>query len=138
MAETTNRRLKKIERIVKVQERLRQLAEWDLARLDRTRAELRNGEESLLGALNDEFLHGLFVEAMARRLKAIAAETERLNRARDRQMQRLVEESLKLKRTERMSERIRREQERQFWKRAFDEMLDTIDDGSAPGSPDGN
>jgi hypothetical protein len=75
---------------------------------------------------------------MARRLKAIAAETERLNCARDRQMQRLVEESLKLKRTERMSERIRREQERQFWKRAFDEMLDTIDDGSAPGSPDGN
>ena len=129
-------RLKKIERILAVQERLHQLAEWKLARLDREGAELKSGQESLVDALNkDETFHGLFVDAMARRLNALAKESERVSRAREAQSRRLSEEGLRLRRTERITERVRREYLKSLGKRGFEELLDLIagkDDASLP------
>ena len=45
-----DRRLKKIERVRAVQERLHQLAEWNLARLDREKAELADDQRALIEA----------------------------------------------------------------------------------------
>ena len=130
------RRLKKIERVLAVQEKLHRLAEWRLAALDREKAEVAGSQAALLGAFNrDEALHGLFVEAMARRLTALAREAERINRARDAQSRRLAEEGLRLKRVERMTERVRRAHLRQLTRRGFDDLLEALlkpDDASFP------
>jgi hypothetical protein len=131
-----DRRLKKMGRILKVRERLHQLEELRLANLDREHEELKHGQEVLVAALNqDEPLHGLFVEAMARRLNALARETDRVNRALDVQTRRLFEEGLSLKRTERMTDKVRREYLKDAWKRGFEDLLETPagrDDASFP------
>jgi hypothetical protein len=120
-------RLQSIERILAIQERQRQLAEWKLAALDRERAEIAANEERLFSALNDdERLQGIFVEAMARRLAALAREAERLGREREAQSLRLTEAGLTMKRTERMTERLRREYLEQLGKRGFAELLDVL------------
>jgi hypothetical protein len=131
-----DRRLKKIERIRIVQERLHQLAEWKLAELDREKAELADGQKALIEALNeDDHLQGLFVEAMAKRLNALAREADRVNRARIAQNRHLVEEGLRLKRTERISANARRDYLEALKKHGFEnllQMLATIDKASPP------
>ncbi len=113
-------RLKKIERLLALQQQLHRLAEWKLAALDRKKAELASEQESLFGALNDdEPLQGLFVEAMARRLNALARETDKVNRARECASRRLAQEGLTLKRAERMTERVRRQYLEALGKRGF-------------------
>jgi hypothetical protein len=79
------RRLKKIERILAIQQKMHRLAEWQLAALDRERQAVAENQERLVGALNaDGPLHGVFVEAMARRLAALARPTGWRSRARRR------------------------------------------------------
>jgi hypothetical protein len=131
-----DRRLRKIERVLAVQQQLHRLAEWRLAGLDRERRELAASEVQLVAALNqDEKLQGVFVEAMARRLAAIARDGERVNRAREVQGRRLFEEGRKLKMVERMNDRVRREYQKAFARQGFGELLETLarpDDASLP------
>jgi hypothetical protein len=131
-----NDRLKKIERILSVQGKLHKLAEARLAALDRERQELSENEASLVDALNrDDPLHGIFVEAMARRLSALAREADKINRAREAQSRVLTEAGLQLRRTERMTDRVRREFVKQLGKRTFADFLETlnkVDDASLP------
>jgi len=130
------RRLKKIERVLSVQEKLHRLAEWQLAAVDREKAEVAGSQAALLDAFNrDGALHGLFVEAMAKRLTALAREADRLDRARATQSRRLLEEGLKLKRVERMTERVRRAHLTHLTRRGFDDLLEALmkpDDASFP------
>jgi hypothetical protein len=129
-------RLKKIERIKHVQERLHQLAEWKLAELDRKKAELAADERSMIAALNDmDKLQGLFIDATAQRLAKLAREADRVNRARAAQDAVLTEAGLRLKRTERMSSTVRREEEERLKKHGFETLLQTlaaIDKASLP------
>ena len=131
-----DRRLRKIERVLAVQQQLHRLAEWRLAGLDRERRELQASEVQLVAALNqDEKLQGVFVEAMARRIAAIARDGERVNRAREVQGRRLFEEGRKLKMVERMNDRVRREYRKAFARHGFGELLETLarpDDASLP------
>jgi hypothetical protein len=131
-----NRRLRKIERLLALQEQLHRLAEWKLAALDRKKAELASDQASLVGALNrDDPLHGVFIEAMARRLNALAREADRVNRARAAASRRLAEEGLTLKRAERMTVRVRRQYEEILGKRGFADLIDRLakpDDASLP------
>lgn len=120
-------RLKKIERVLAVQEQMHRLAQWRIAAVEREKAEVAEGEVSLLSALNDDNqLHGLFVEAMTRRLAVLAREAERLERLRRTMEQQLSEEALQLKRTERMTDRVRREHARSRDKRLFQDLLETL------------
>lgn len=120
-------RLKKIERVLAVQEQMHRLAQWRIAAVEREKAEVAQGEASLLSALNDDNqLHGLFVEAMTRRLAVLAREAERLERLRRTMEEQLSEEALQLKRTERMTDRVRREHERGRDKRLFQDLLETL------------
>jgi hypothetical protein len=121
------RRLKKIERILAVQERLHEIAEWRLARTTQEQSELKASEVALVSALNeDDALQGLFVDAMAKRLKKLAIEAERLEQRRAEEARILFEEGLRLKRTERMTGRLRREYREGVGKRGFADLIDTL------------
>ena len=120
-------RLKKVERVLAVQEQLHRLAQWKMAALEREKAQNAEGQIDLLSALNaDNQLHGLFVEAMTRRLAALSRDAERLERARRVMEQQLSEEGLKLKRTEKMTHRVRREHQLGRDKRLFQDLLETL------------
>jgi hypothetical protein len=121
------RRLKKIERILAVQERLHEIAEWRLARTTQEQSELKASEVALVSALNEhDALQGLFVDAMAKRLKKLAIEAERLEQRRAEEARILFEEGLRLKRTERMTGRLRREYREGVGKRGFADLIDTL------------
>lgn len=130
------RRLRKIERILSVQEKLHDIAEWRLARTEQERAELRATEVAIVGALNeDQALQGLFIDAMAKRLKKLAIEAERIERRREEEARILFEEGLRLKRTERMTGRLRRQYREGVGKRVFADLIDTLvrnEDASLP------
>lgn len=121
------RRVKKIERILALQAKVHRLHEWRLAELDHRKAEIAESRDTLFDALNrDHPLHSLFVDAMARRLNALARENDKLSVARDLQSRRLLDEGLRMKRIERMSGRIRREHLEQLRKRGFGDLLDGL------------
>lgn len=123
----SDRRMKKIERVLAVQKQMHRLAEWNVAALERRRAELEAGQGELVGALNDDAkLQGLFIDALARRLAALARETDKVNEAHRQMARRLTEAGLKLKRTERMSAKLRREEEAALGKRDFADLLDLL------------
>jgi hypothetical protein len=120
-------RVKKLERMLALQEKVHRLHEWRLAELDHRKAENAESRDKLFDALNrDHPLHSLFVDAMARRLDALARENDRLSAARDQQSGRLRDEGLRMKRIERMSGRIRREHLEQLRKRGFGDLLDSL------------
>lgn len=107
-----NDRLKKIERVVEVQRHLKRLTEWKLAILRRDEIGLRNAQEQLIGHLNDQSLHhGLFVGSMARRLSRLAQEEEALRETGKELQERIIDESMRLKRTERLAHNMAREAE---------------------------
>ena len=121
------RRLKKIERILSVQEKLHEIAEWRLARTEQERSELKATEIALVGALNqDDALQGLFIDAMAKRLKKLAIEAERLERRRAEESRILFEEGLRLKRTERMTGHLRRQYREAEGKKGFADLIDAL------------
>jgi hypothetical protein len=130
-------RLKKIERLVSLQAKIHRLQEWRLGQIDRQQAELVDSRLKLIQTLNDPGpLHGLFVDAMARRLALLAREGDRLTRAREVQHRRLQEEGLRLKRFERATGRMQRKALEEARKRGFVLMLDALaradDDASLP------
>ena len=121
------RRLNKIERILAVQEKLHRLAEWKLAKIEERQAGLSSERQSLVDALNgNDLLQGLFVEAMAKRLAALARETDRVSREREEQVRQLFAEALRLGRTERMTETLRRQHAEDLWKRSFRDILESV------------
>jgi hypothetical protein len=120
-------RLRKIERIRAVQEKMHQLAEAKLAALNREQTANAQDQESLVGAFNrDDPLHGAFVEAMARRLATLTREAAQIQAAREAQNRALTEAGLKLRRTEKMNERVRRQVRAELGKRTFADLLDTL------------
>ena len=129
-------RLGKIERLLAIQGKIHRLAEWRLAALDRKQAELIADKTALVASLNEaEPLHGLFVEAMARRLTLLAREGNRLARAREAQQRRLLEEGLRLKRFERATGRAQAIGREFARRKGFQAMLDalaSVEDASLP------
>lgn len=96
--------------MVEVQRQLKRLTEWKLALLRRDEAGLRRAQEQLIGHLNDESLHhGLFVGPMARRLSRLSQEEETLRETGKALQGKMVDESMRLKRTERLAETMARE-----------------------------
>lgn len=129
-------RAKKIGRLLVLQSKLHKLAEWRLVEIDRKQASVAENRERVFDALNsDQPLHGLFADAMARRINALAREADRLLRAREAQERRLREEGLKLKQFERVGDRANRKSRDEAAKREFAALLDVLassDDASLP------
>lgn len=120
-------RLKKLRRIQAVQADMHRLAEWRLAVLTRKEQQLTDDQTALIGTLNsDDTLHGLFVAAMARRLRALAGETEVVRAAKETQADKVLEEAKRLKRTERMSDRAAVEHERSLEKVELQRLVEAL------------
>ena len=120
-------RLRKMKRIQGVQERLHQLAEQKLIRLQREQEELRQAQVDIVDALNaDDAFHGLFVDAMAGRLNRLVRESDKVGRAETMQRKRVREEGLRFKRVERLAGRLDRAERLNHEKRGFRELLDGI------------
>jgi hypothetical protein len=106
-------RLDKARRIERLQADLHRLAEWRHAQLVSRRGDLAVQQETLLATLNEDVsLHGLFVASMARRLKALAGETERLQAQIDAQADRVLDQAKRLKRAEKLAARVEDEHRR--------------------------
>ena len=75
---------RKIHRILAVQQQLYRIEEWKLADLERTLERLEVSQREVIGALNeDDALQGLFIDAMARRLRSLGEEASRVGQERD-------------------------------------------------------
>jgi hypothetical protein len=103
-------RLKNIDRLIKVQQHLHKSAELQLVSLQRKEREIKVAQEELLQTMGDsDVLHGLFVDVIAKRLKALALEETRTHSAIISQKAVAVEKALKVKRSERVFSRLKEE-----------------------------
>jgi len=120
-------RLKKIDRLIKVQQHLQKNAELQLANLQRKERELQTAQEELLETMGEsDALHGLFVDVIAKRLKALALEETRTQAAIIDQKVVTVERALQVKRTEKVSSRLKDEARRGQEKKDLISILETI------------
>lgn len=122
-----DRRLKKIKRILNVQEQLHRMAEWRLASLQRKEEELLKEQSDLIEALNgDDLLQVAFVPVTARRLQTLAAETAHVARSKEEQAQVMHDRAMQVKRTERMIEDLTRHHRREVEKKGLLDILDVL------------
>jgi len=120
-------RLKKIDRLIKVQQHLQRNAELQLANLQRRESELKAAQEELLETMGEtDVLHGLFVDVIAKRLKALALEEARTQTAITGQKVVAVEKALQVKRTEKVCSRLKDEARRGQEKKDLISILETI------------
>ncbi|WP_264050745.1 hypothetical protein [Methylobacterium flocculans] len=101
---TTRLRLQRAQRLLKVQEQMRGLAERDLAQTRARVAKVEADRAAMLATLAGETLHGLFLESAARRLRALAGEAGDLAATAARQAETVRERGLAEKRAERQAE----------------------------------
>jgi hypothetical protein len=119
--------LKKIDRLIKVQQHLHKNAELRLANLQRQESELRAAQEEMLRTMSDsDVLHGLFVDVMANRLKALAIEESRAQAAIVEQKAVTVEKALQVKRTEKVFSGLKQDSRRLEEKRDLVAILETV------------
>ncbi|WP_262267998.1 hypothetical protein [Microvirga yunnanensis] len=96
-------RVRKIERILKVQQHLQKEAELRLATLEREATELKTAQETLIRTMNDhETLHGLFVDVTAKRLQGLASQASKVDKAKAAQKAMTIDRAMQAKRTEKM------------------------------------
>ncbi|MQT12736.1 hypothetical protein [Segnochrobactrum spirostomi] len=120
-------RTKKVARILKVQQDMQKLADWRLATLRREAGELAVAQEEIVAVFNDDDrLHGILIDPMARRLRMLAAEADRVKVETVAQEQRVLVQSRKLKQTERLLERTTQEEERARERRELEALLDAV------------
>jgi hypothetical protein len=116
---------RKIHRILAVQQQLYRIEEWKLADLQRALERLAASERGVIGALNeDDALQGLFIDAMARRLRSLAEEASRVGQEKEAQAARLLEHAARKICAERLAEAVDRQVVRATDKKL---LLDTIE-----------
>jgi hypothetical protein len=121
------KRLESMERVVDVQRQLRRMAEVKLAELERRAAALAASRHDLVNALNgDNELHGLFTEAMARRVRSVSTELAELERVKEAQSKRLLDQTSRLKRAERVASSLEKEYEVELEKRNLADLIDGL------------
>jgi hypothetical protein len=118
-------RLAKLARIVEVKDHQRRSAEWRLGRLRQEEAAVLEDQQAIIAALNeDQPLHGLFVEAMAKHLGVLSQKLDHLRRAQARQTAELRTHTGQFRQADRMLADASRKQARaDEWK----ELSDVID-----------
>jgi hypothetical protein len=121
------KRLKSIKRVIAVQEQLRRLAEGKLADLERREANLVSSRREIVASLNeDQALHGLFLEARARRVTSLSKDIASLGRAKEAQAKHLREETGRLKRAERIADELGREHQVALDRKELGELVDRL------------
>jgi hypothetical protein len=123
---TTRLRLVRAQRLLKVQEQMRGLAERDLAANRAQAAKVEADRAAMLATLAGETMHGLFLDAAARRLRALAAEATELSATSTRLSEILTARGLAEKRAERQAEGLLKLRDRKREQHAMLEQLDLL------------
>ncbi|MBJ6123908.1 hypothetical protein [Microvirga splendida] len=129
-------RIRKIDRILKVQERLKQEAELRVSLLEREAAELRTSQEMIIQSMNDhDTLHGLFVDVAARRLQALSTQESHVEKAKVRQKAIALDKAMQAKRTEKMLTNLKGQDRRETEKKDLASILETLARGRGASFP---
>jgi len=111
-------RAQKARRLVSVQAQMKRVEEWKLGDLERRLAEGEAAQREIIAALNENHaLYDLFIDAIARRLRALAQEAGRVREAKDVQTQRLLACAGRLKSAERLAKTADYELQREIAKK---------------------
>jgi len=120
-------RIRKIERILKVQQHLQREAERKLSNLERESQEIRSNQEVLIHTMNDhETLHGLFVDVAAKRLQVLSAQASRVDAAKVAQKAVTFDKAMQAKRTEKMLSGLKDDERRQAEKKSLVAILESL------------
>ncbi len=130
-------RIRKARRLAALQDQLHRASEWKLAGIRTDISENEGTRTALLSTLTDDTLGPLLVEVAARRLKAVAQERVALGQAEDAQKGKVLEEAQRLKRAERMLDKVKAADALARDKADFDTLLDQVAAKSARAGSDG-
>ncbi len=118
-------RAAKARRILTARQQLHRIVQWKLAELQRELADLTSAQLEIISALNDnDALHGLFIDATARRLGTLAEAAERVTRKATDQSVRTTEHAVRVRASERLERAVAQELERELEGK---ELLDIIE-----------
>lgn len=119
-------RTKKARRLLSLQEQLHRASEWKLARIRTDISDNEHNRTTVIETLTDPVLGPVLVETASRRLKSIARERAELGLAEERQTMVVREETQRLKRAERMLEKVREIETAARDKADFQALLDQV------------
>ena len=129
-------RIKKMNRILKVQERLKQEADLKVSLLEKEAAELRTAQEAIIHSMNDhDTLHGLFVDVAAKRLQALSTQEGHVEKAKVAQKAVALDKAMQAKRTEKMLTNLKGQDRRETEKKDLASILETLAKGSRASFP---
>jgi hypothetical protein len=129
-------RIRKIDRIFKVQQHLQKEAELKLGNLEREASELKVAQESLIQTMNDhETLHGLFVDVAAKRLQGLASQASVVEKAKVVQKAVTIDKAMQAKRTEKMLSGLKDQERREIEKKDLASILELLAKGESASFP---
>jgi len=118
---------KSAQRLLSVQRQMRRIEEAKLGELQARLADIRGEQVSLVAAMNDDgALQGLFLDAMARRLKALAEQEDKIEVLANRQALAVRAEATKEKAAEKLSERRNAEARALEAQKQLDDILELL------------
>jgi hypothetical protein len=104
------KRLQAVKRMLVVQQQLRKKAEARLAELQRQEFSLMEQERELVQFLNGDLMpSGAFAASVSRRFRSLAARIALVHHAKEAQKRQLLEQLQRLKRAERVADRLSRD-----------------------------
>ncbi|MEW6123936.1 MAG: hypothetical protein AB1698_15085 [Pseudomonadota bacterium] len=130
-------RTRKARRLVALQDQLHRASEWKLAGI---RTDITQNEETrttLLATLTDDTLGPVLVDVTARRLKTVAQQRAALTMAETTQTSRVLQEAQRLKRAERMLDKVKAADALAREKDDFNTLLDQVAARSAKADDSG-
>jgi non-ribosomal peptide synthetase component F len=129
-------RIRKIDRILKVQQHLQKEAELKLGNLEREASELKVTQEMLIQTMNDhETLHGLFVDVAAKRLQGLASQASVVEKAKVAQKAVTIDKAMQAKRTEKMLSGLKDQERRETEKKDLASILELLAKGASASFP---
>jgi hypothetical protein len=129
-------RIRKIDRILKVQQHLQKEAELKLGNLEREASELKVAQEMLIQTMNDhETLHGLFVDVAAKRLQGLASQASAVEKAKVVQKAVTIDKAMQAKRTEKMLSGLKDQERREIEKKDLASILELLAKGESASFP---
>ncbi|MBA1154702.1 hypothetical protein [Microvirga mediterraneensis] len=129
-------RIRKIDRIMKMQQHLQKEAELKLAQLERKASELKLAQETLIQTMNDhETLHGLFVDVAAKRLQALASQASVVDKAKVAQKAVTVDKAMQAKRAEKMLSGLKEQDRRESEKKDLASIIELLAKGEGASFP---
>ena len=120
-------RTDKAHRLVSVQAQIKRAEEWKLAEIERRLAAGEAAQRELIAALNgNHALYDLFIDAIARRLRALAEEASRTCDAKDAQARRLLACAGRLKSAQHLAKAAEEEMQREIDKKNLLDLLENL------------